>query len=169
MKKYSAVINGKIIIGVMVALFIVCEVTGLIMLPRKEGIITCVFSFIFVVFLILFVKKHYADYVRISPKEIVHKKCVYNWKDVCITVSCPSINFFSKRFVYRLYFHTDFLKTKQELRIINKKGFFIELNKERLQTILQYYSKEIFILEKSAGQKYLFDMIENHNNKIKGS
>ena len=170
-KKISSIGNGPLSFYIVLSLLICCEVIGVILLSDadllEEGIAVTVGMLLFLGGILIIMKfNHYLDYIIVAEQGIKSKKQFYSWDEVFITVG------YSKRgehvrntYEYQMYFGTEFLEDKKKIKDCKKKGSFSDVNKKRLNLILQYYKKSIFIAEEMRWGEELLQMMKEHNKK----
>ncbi len=150
MKKIFTIARGQIIFGMILSCGIILEILSIFLLPKIEGIVgllTC--GLLFTVILILHVKWHFINYIIISPNGVGHKNNYFNWDEVYISMDYTTPTFYRNAYVYRIYFDNKYLTSKEALKNADKKGFCIDLNKKRLELLLSFYHKKIYVFKQS--------------------
>ena len=169
-KKISSIGNGPLQFYIVLSLAVICALVGCILLIEnslEEGIVAILLSLLICSMLIIIKFNHFLDYIIVTEKGIKRKKQFYSWDEVFITAgfSIPREHI-RKTYVYQLYFGTEYLTDKIEIGECKKKGLFIDINKKRLNLILQYYKKSISIKEELPVHIELLQMMKEHNQTI---
>ena len=162
MKKLYTIPNSLTIVIVFAVLSALCLLVGLIALPSVGGIALCCGTVIFVVPLVMLIIFHYLNCIVITSKGVEHKGKFYSWDEVYITMNYTVPNLMRNAYVYRLYFSDRYYK-KEEINVADKELFCIDLTNNRLQLILQYYTKGICILKESPKQQAILQKVIEHN------
>ncbi len=175
-KKISSIGGGPIqfYIILSIAAFIIA-LGGILMIDDLVlGIEICIFALALCgTGLIIMMCTHYLDYIIVTEEGIKSKKQFYSWNDLCITVgySGPGEHI-RNTYVYQFYFGTEFLRDKEQIKSCKKQGLFMDINKKRLNLILQYYKKSISIIKELPIRKLLIrkdlllQMMKEHNKKL---
>lgn len=102
--------------------------------------------------------------ITITDKGVFNKKQFYSWDDVCITMFMPM--YIVRKGAYSFAFYNRYFNVSEK-KTVKRIDFFIVLTKKRVKKILQYYNKEINILETDWYAKHILRVVEEHNAKIK--
>lgn len=155
-----------IVLFMVLILTVVCTVLGIMNLPKIEGILLLLFDIIYIIVLVIFIKLHYLNYIKISSKGVFHKDKFYSWDEVFLTVDYTIPNITRNAYNYRIYFNNSYYNTHEEIRNADREGFCIDLSIERLLLINQYYSKKINVIRESPMQNNILEKVMEHNNNI---
>lgn len=165
--KYNTVPNGRIMLSFLWAGIIVIILTGIILLPKEEGIAVLLVAVALIVILVLFYLNKYSNVLVFTDENITLRKQCISWRDVYITAYCHSPNM---RNNYDIYFYfSDHYLTIQEVCSwkVKKKGFYIIVNYKRAQYILSKDFRGVKVLNNARiDRDGVMSMIFAHNAVI---
>ena len=110
------------------------------------------------------------NFIEVSGEGVCHKRERYRWEDVRITVTCRKPTFSRNAFEYYAFFDDHFLSDEETAsKAIKRKGFFLILNKKRLDLLLSNYPSKIRLLNENhdRGNAYITNQIQMHNESVR--
>ena len=170
-KKINTVPNGVAIIVVIAFEILLCLVLGIALLPAVEAIGVFSFSFFCLVMLLDHIRHKHYNFIEVSDRGLCHGNDSYSWKDVCITVGYDAPNMCRNYYVYCVFFDDHYLTQKEcESRSIKRKGFYLILNRKRMNWLLSSYQKKIKTFDEYPRSlhldKNIIAQIKLHNLKF---
>jgi len=170
-KKINTIPNGRGIIAIMVFLFLLFFLTGLVLLPDIKGSMGLfAFSIFFLLGSIHFIANQHWNLIEVTSDGVCHKQERYRWEDVCITVTCRKPTFSRNAFEYYAFFDDHFLTDEETTsKVIKRKGFYLILNKKRLDLLLSNYPNMLRLLNENhyRGNAYITNQIQMHNESVR--
>lgn len=165
--KFCTVRNGIGFIIVGYSLIFITFFIGLCLLPQDIAYGVWFFTLVGIVFTVYCYKKKCANYIYFGQDGIFCKKKKYEWTNIYVTMYCPGPSLLKKTYENVVYFADHYLSVEEiSSREIQRQGFYIELNQERLTILLSHYSKRVQVLNYSKVDKHTTTMVENHNKQI---
>ncbi len=132
----------------------------------EESIMVFIVSLLVSSILIIMKCNHFLEYIMITEEGIKSKKQFYSWDDVCITVGYSRRGeFIRNTYIYQFYLEEEFLRNKDQIKNCKKKGLFMDIDKKRLELVLQYYKKSLSIVEEMRFCKDLLQIMKEHNKQ----
>lgn len=160
---YGTGINATIL--VLAAIFC-CF--GIFLLPEYEGSALLICSLLFILYSFCLFHLQYLNYITLTNKTISTKKKSFSWNEVCITMTLGSIHKSIRRTDFYFYFDDHYLSDEEICsRKVRKDAFYLMVNLKRLDTILQWYTQPIVMLDICRTYKNkLYDKVCAHNNSL---
>ena len=160
---------GPVCVFMSLIIYLLLQILFLIkVIASKDGVgwFFVPWIFIFPIVYLLFGKC--MNFIYISDRGVRHKKILYAWEDVCITMVYMSI-FDMRGYRYVLFFkHRYISKEEAKFRPVKKEGFYLIATKKNLKALFEFYEKRVLILEKeSMGlSKGIKGLVQMHNSRV---
>lgn len=168
MKKFCSIMGGDVMfftILVGMALFIPMGVIVLF-IDLETGIAIIGFSLcVFGGSMILLVLTHHMNFVTVSEQGISVRKKTYSWDEIRITVDLGEKKGIAINPMYEIFFGLKYMLEDARRKVAKGDGMFMDLDKKRLDYILQYYHRPIMIVRESPYQADLLQIMKEHNKK----
>lgn len=170
-KKINTVPYGVAAIVIIVLGFLLFWIVGIALLPAIEAMGLFAFSFLFLVALAIYIRYKHCNFIEVTESGLCHGKDSYSWEDICITIGYSEPNLCRSFFAYCVFFDDHYL-TEEECtsNSIKRKGFYLILNRKRINWLLSTYQKRIKIFDKYPSSlhldKNIIPQIKLHNLKF---
>lgn len=162
-KKMNTVLGGEVFFGSGIFLFALCLMLALMTIPRSVSVGLFFCSGLMLLFCLYLKYKKCLNYIYVYENRIENKNKCYSWDEACLTMPSPPPSFINNSYGCCLYIDNHYLSEKEiKSKEVERSGFYIIISQERLNFLLEFYSKPIEVI-KSPINKKLVDIVTVHN------